>query len=112
MKRIIKQFVDFSRSVSDRLERAYKETYACEDYMHQICQRARVIQERNKREALEVLETLVVMNTWRDFHYLMDQDEARQVAETTFRMAKEQNLLDVMNEPMEAENGKLLWRTE
>jgi hypothetical protein len=27
-------------------------------------------------------------------------------------MAKEQNLLDVMNEPMEAENGKLLWRTE
>jgi hypothetical protein len=108
MKRIIKQFVDFSRSVSDKLERAYNETYACEDYMHQICKRARAIQERNKREALEVLETLVVMNTWRDFGYLMSPDEASLVAETTFNMAKEQNLLDVMNEPMEAENGKLL----
>ena len=108
MKRIIKGFVDFSRFVSSNLERAYNETYACEEYMHQICLRARAIQERNKREALEVLETLVLMNTWRDFGYLMDQDEARQVAETTFNMAKEQKLLNIMNEPMEAENGKLL----
>lgn len=108
MKRIIKSFVDFSKAITNRLEEAYNETYACEDYMHQICKRARVIQERNKREALEVLETLVVMNTWRDFGYLMNPDEAQLVAETTFNMAKEQNLLDVMNEPMEAENGKLL----
>ena len=108
MKRIIKSFVDFSRFVSSHLERAYNETYACEDYMHKICVRAREIQERNKREALDVLEGLVVMNTWNNFGYLMDQDEAKLVAETTFNMAKEQNLLDVMNEPMEAENGKLL----
>lgn len=108
MKRIIKSFVDFSRFVSSNLERAYNETYACEEYMHKICMRAKAIQERNKREALEVLETLVVMNTWKDFGYLMDQDEAKLVAETTFNMAKEQKLLDIMNEPMEAENGKLL----
>jgi hypothetical protein len=27
-------------------------------------------------------------------------------------MAKEQGLLDIMNEPKEDYNGKLLWRTE
>jgi hypothetical protein len=30
----------------------------------------------------------------------------------TVEMAKEQGLLDIMNEPKEDYNGKLLWRTE
>jgi biotin synthase-related radical SAM superfamily protein len=108
MKRLIKGVVDLSKAIATNLERAYDETYACVDYMHEICKRARVIQERNKQFAIETTTSLVIMNTYRDHNFLMPEEQAREIAKVTVEMAREQGLLDIMNEPKEDYNGKLL----
>jgi hypothetical protein len=108
MKRLIKGVVELSKAIATNLERAYDETYACVDYMHEICKRAKVIQERNKQFAIETTTSLVIMNTYRDHNFLMPEEQAKEIAKVTVEMAIEQGLLDIMNEPKEDYNGKLL----
>lgn len=108
MKRLIKGVVELSKIITTNLVRAYDETYACADYMHEICKRAKVIQKRNKQFAIETTANLVIMNTYRDHNFLMPPEQAMEIAKVTVEMAKEQGLLDIMNEPKEDYNGKLL----
>ena len=108
MKRLIKGVVDLSKAIATNLERAYDETYACVDYMHEICKRAKVIQERNKQFAIDTTANLVIINTYRDHNFLMPEEQAKEIAKVTVEMAIEQGLLDIMNEPKEDYNGKLL----
>ena len=112
MKRLIRGVVDLSKKITTNLERAYNETYACEDYMHEICKRAKIIQERNKQFAIETTTNFIMMNAYREHNFLMPPGQAREIAKVTVEMAREQGLLDIMNEPKEDYNGKLLWRTE
>lgn len=101
MKDFIKGLVNLSTKITNRLNEAYNETYGGEDYMHQICERAKLIQERNKEILLKQMTGFVIAKTLKEEHYLMPHKQAEGIAERMFEDAKQDEKIDIMNEMKE-----------